>query len=232
MISKLTRKTLKEQAYQALRDMIVSHRFSPGKWINVEQLVQELGVSRTPIRLALKQLEEEKLVRHIPNRGVSLMEMTLPMAKDLYHVRGVLEGMAARLAAMNMDSKTRSRMEAVLRAQLAIIKTKDLLQYSASDFDFHSLIYDSCGNWLLKELLDNIKNRSRPLIVDLAPILPDLYEDHKNVWEALKNHDGTAAEKVMIQHNLRMYRHIERTNKMEERALVPKNKVRSSEKRA
>ena len=61
MISKLTRKTLKEQAYQALRAMIVSHRFSPGKWINVEQLVQELGVSRTPIRLALKQLEEEKL---------------------------------------------------------------------------------------------------------------------------------------------------------------------------
>jgi DNA-binding GntR family transcriptional regulator len=217
MISKLTRKTLKEQAYQALRDMIVSHRFSPGKWINVEQLVQELGVSRTPIRLALKQLEEEKLVRHIPNRGVSLMEMTLPMAQDLYRVRGVLEGLAARLAAMNMDSKTRSRMEAVLRAQPAIIKTKDLLEYSASDFDFHGLIYDSCGNWLLKDLLDNIKNRSRPLIVDLSPILTELYEDHKSVLEAFKNHDGAAAEKIMKRHNLRMYHHIERTRKMEER---------------
>jgi DNA-binding GntR family transcriptional regulator len=216
MISKLTRKTLKEQAYQALRDMIVSYRFSPGKWINVEQLVQELGVSRTPIRLALKQLEEEKLVRHIPNRGVSLMEMTLPMALDLYRVRGVLEGMAARLAAINMDPKTRSRLEAVLRGQPAIIKNKDLIGYSASDFDFHGLIYDSCGNWLLRELLDNIKNRSRPLVGDLAPILPEFYEDHKKVVEAIKKHDGEAAEKIMKQHNLRMVRHIERTRKMED----------------
>ncbi len=216
MISKLTRKTLKEQAYQALRTMIVSHRFSPGKWINVEQLVQELGVSRTPIRLALKQLEEEKWVRHIPNRGVSLVEMTLPMALDLYRVRGVLEGMAARLAAKTMDPKTRSRLEAVLRGQPAIIKKMDLLRYSVSDFDFHGLIYDSCGNWLLKELLDNIKNRSRPLVVDLAPILPELYEDHHKAVEAFRKHDGAAAERVMKQHNLRMYRHLERTRKTEE----------------
>jgi DNA-binding GntR family transcriptional regulator len=213
MIAKLTRKTLKEQAYQALREMIVTHRFSPGKWINVEQLVQELGVSRTPIRLALKQLEEEKLVRHIPNRGVSLMEMTLPMALDLYRVRGVLEGMAARLAATNMDPKTLSRLQAVLRDQPSIVRKKDLLQYSGSDFDFHGLIYDACGNWLLKELLDNIKNRSRPLVIDLAPILPELYEDHQKVVEAFKKGDGAAAEKIMKQHNLRMYRYIEKTRK-------------------
>ncbi len=213
MIAKLTRRTLKEQAYQALREMIVTHRFSPDKWINVEQLVQELGVSRTPIRLALKQLEEEKLVRHIPNRGVSLVEMTLPMALDLYRVRGVLEGMAARLAATNMDLKTLSRLESVLRDQPSIIRKKDLLRYSKSDFDFHGLIYAACGNWLLQELLDNIKNRSRPLVADLAPILPELFEDHRKVVEAFRKGDGAAAEKIMKQHNLRMYRYIEKTRK-------------------
>jgi DNA-binding GntR family transcriptional regulator len=216
MIPKLTRNTLKEQAYQALRAMIVSHRFSPGKWINVEQLVQELGVSRTPIRLALKQLEEEKLVRHIPNRGVSLVEMTLPMALDLYRIRGVLEGMAARLAAINMNSKTQSRLDAILREQTAIIKKKDLLKYSASDFDFHGLIYDACGNWLLKELLDNIKNRSRPLVIELDPILPALYDDHQKVVQAFKKRDGAAAARIMKQHNVRMYRYIEKTSKKEE----------------
>jgi len=216
MISKLTRITLKEQAYLALREMIISHRFTPGKWINVEQLVQELGVSRTPIRLALKQLEEEKMVRHIPNRGVSLVEMTLPMALDLYHVRGILEGMAARLAARNMDAKTRSRLEAVLRDQPAIIKKKDLMRYSASDFYFHGLIYEACGNWLLKELLDNIKNRSRPMMGDLSAILPSLYEDHQKVVQAFKTGDEAAAEKIMKQHNLRMVRHIESIRKREE----------------
>jgi DNA-binding GntR family transcriptional regulator len=213
MISRLTRNTLKEQAYQALRAMIVSHRFSPGKWINIEQLVQEMGVSRTPIRLALKQLEEEKLVRHIPNRGVSLMEMTLPMALDLYFVRGVLEGLAARLAAMNMDPKALSRLESILRNQSVIVDKGDLLRYSGSDFDFHGLIYSSCGNWLLNELLDNIKNRSRPLVMDLAPILPQLVEDHQKVVEAFKKRDGEAAEKIMKKHNIRMYRHIEKTYK-------------------
>ena len=215
-ISKLTRKTLKEQAYLALRAMIVSHRFSPGKWINIEQLVQEMGVSRTPIRLALKQLEEEKLVRHIPNRGVSLMEMTLPMALDLYYIRGVLEGLAARLAASNMDPKTCSRLEAILRNQQVILNKGDLLRYSGSDFEFHGLIYESCGNWLLRELLDNIKNRSRPLVVDLAPILPHLYDDHQRVIEAFKKQDGPTAEKIMKKHNMRMYRHIETTYKQRE----------------
>jgi DNA-binding GntR family transcriptional regulator len=178
-------------------------------------LVQELGVSRTPIRLALKQLEEEKLVRHIPNRGVSLMEMTLPMALDLYRVRGVLEGMAARLAAKNMDARTRSRFEAVLRDQPAIIENKDLLGYSVSDFEFHGLIYNSCGNWLLKELLENIKNRSRPLVGDLSAILPALYEDHRKVAQAFKAGDGVAAERAIKQHNLRMVRHIEKIHKRE-----------------
>jgi DNA-binding GntR family transcriptional regulator len=211
MIAKLTRQTLKDQAYQALRGMIISHRFSPGKWINIEQLVQEMGVSRTPIRLALKQLEEEKLVRHIPNRGVSLMEMTLPMALDLYQVRGLLEGQAARLAVGNMDAKTIARLEALLRTQSTIIDKGDLLRYSDLDFQFHGIIYESCGNWLLKELLDNIKSRSRPLVVDLAPILPFLYEDHLKVVEAFKKKDGTTAEKIMKKHNTRMYHHIELT---------------------
>jgi DNA-binding GntR family transcriptional regulator len=216
MIAKLTRQTLKDQAYQALRGMIISHRFSPGKWINIEQLVQEMGVSRTPIRLALKQLEEEKLVRHIPNRGVSLMEMTLPMALDLYQVRGVLEGQAARLASAGMDAKTCARLESILRIQETIVKKGDLLRYSGSDFDFHGIIYESCGNWLLKELLDNIKNRSRPLVVDLAPILSHLYEDHKDIVAAFKKQDGPAAEKIMVKHNLRMYRHIALSHKEKE----------------
>ncbi|HMK66563.1 MAG TPA: GntR family transcriptional regulator, partial [Thermodesulfobacteriota bacterium] len=158
-------------------------------------------------------LEEEKLVRHIPNRGVSLMEMTLPMALDLYQVRGVLEGQAARLAAGIMDTKTLARLEAIQRTQAVIVEKGDLLRYSDLDFQFHGIIYESCGNWLLQELLDNIKSRSRPLVVNLAPILPRLYEDHIHAVEAFKKKDGSAAEKIMKNHNMRMYHHIEKTYK-------------------
>ena len=202
--SRLQRLTLKEQAYRSLREMIASHRFSSGKWINLEQLSKELGVSRTPIHQAMKQLENEGLVTHVPNQGIRMAVMTLAMAQDLYRVREVLEGLAAALAAEKMDKKTVNRMKQILTEQGAIIRKKDLLAYSLSDFKFHQLIYDSCGNWMLKEQLDIIKSRSRPLVCDVTPILPDLYSDHQKVVEAFAKRDPLQAEQTMRRHNRRM----------------------------
>lgn len=204
MSSPLSRNTLKDQAYRALREMIVSHRFSAGGWINVEQLAKELGVSRTPVWQALKDLEAEGLVFHEPNRGIRMAQMTPQMAMDLYQVREGLEALAARLTAERADQECRDRLERSLTALEPIVRKGDLLAYSKEDLTFHSLIYDSCGNWLLKELLENIKYRSRPLVMDLSPILPDLMEDHRQVVEAIKRGDGSKAEKIMRQHNTRM----------------------------
>jgi DNA-binding GntR family transcriptional regulator len=184
--------------------MIASHRFSSGKWINLELLSKELGVSRTPIHQAMQQLEQEGLVTHVPNQGIRMAVMTLEMARDLYQVREVLEGLAAALAARRIDPETINRLKRVLAEQAVLIRKKDLLAYSVSDFTFHQLIYDSCGNWLLKEQLDVIKSRSRPLVCDVTPILPDLYGDHRQVLEALRSRDPRQAEQVMRRHNRRM----------------------------
>jgi DNA-binding GntR family transcriptional regulator len=202
----LKRITLKEQAYQALREMIRSYRFTPGGWINVEQIAKELGVSRTPVWQALKQLESEGLVRHEPNRGIRMVEMTREMAVDLYLVRGELEGLAARLAAPSMNGELLREMEQVLREQEEIVARRDVLAYSRSDFRFHALLYEACGNWLLKELLGNIKARARPLGCDITPILPDLYRDHRAVVRALGQRDAEAAERAIKRHNERMRR--------------------------
>jgi DNA-binding GntR family transcriptional regulator len=202
--SRLKRLTLKEQAYRSLREMIASHRFSSGKWINLEQLSKELGVSRTPIHQAMKQLEQEGLVTHLPNQGIRMAVMTLEMARDLYQVREVLEGLAAALAAWRIDPETIERMKQILAEQAVMIRKNDLLSYSVSDFTFHQLIYDSCGNWLLKEQLDVIKGRSRPLVCDITPILSGLYDDHQQVLEAFRNQDPGKAEQVMRRHNRRM----------------------------
>jgi DNA-binding GntR family transcriptional regulator len=202
--TRLQRLTLKEQAYRSLREMIASHRFSSGKWINLEQLSKELGVSRTPVHQAMKQLEQEGLVTHVPNQGIRMAVMTLEMAQDLYRVREVLEGLAAALAAQKMDRETISRMKRILVEQAAIIRRKDLFAYSVSDFKFHQLLYDSCGNWMLKEQLDIIKSRSRPLVCDVTPLLPDLYSDHQHVVEAFVRRDPLQAEQVMRRHNRRM----------------------------
>ncbi len=222
--SRLQRLTLKEQAYRTLRDMIASHRFSSGKWINLEQLSKELGVSRTPIHQAMKQLEQEGLVTHVPNQGIRMAVMTLEMAQDLYQVREVLEGLAAALASERMDRETVGRMKRVLSEQATIIRKKDLLAYSVSDFKFHQLIYDSCGNWMLKEQLDIIKSRSRPLVCDVTPILPDLYSDHQQVVEAFAKRAPLQAEQVMRRHNRRMREAIAEATRRTGRSEAPESR--------
>jgi len=215
MLKKLNRVTLKKQAETALREMIASYRFTPGKWINVESLAKELQVSRTPVWQALKDLEKEGLVTHTPKQGIRMVEMTLEMAHDLYKVRGLLEGMAGRLAVEKISSETIKRFEAILNKEYLIVQSQDVMEYSKSDFEFHALIYNSCGNWLLKELLENIKNRSRPFICDVTAALPELYEDHKMVVEAFRDRDSDAAENIMRTHNKRMQLQIERAQQKE-----------------
>ena len=216
MVKKLERLTLKKQAEKALREMIASHRFTPGKWINVESLAKELAVSRTPVWQALKDLEKEGLVTHEHGKGIRMVQMTLEMAWDLYTVRGVLEGLAASLATEKISAGALRRMESILNKQAQTVQQCDLLEYSTSDFDFHAIIYESCGNWLLRELLENIKRRSRPFVCDITPVLKALYQDHGDVVEAFRMKDAAAAKRIMETHNKRMQDHIEWTLKNRE----------------
>ncbi len=204
MSSKLERLTLKDQAEEMVREMIRSYRFAPGKWINIERLAKDLGVSRTPVSQALKVLESEGLVNHVPNQGIRMASMTIDMAHDLYLVRGLLEGLASKLAAEKIDQKAILCLETILERQKKIVQKKDVLAYSSSDFDFHSIIYDCCGNWLVKELLENVKARSRPFVCDITPILPDLFKDHLKLVDCFKKSDSVCAEKVICKHNDRM----------------------------
>jgi DNA-binding GntR family transcriptional regulator len=107
-------------------------------------------------------------------------------------------------------------MESILKKQAQTVPQRDLMEYSKSDFDFHAILYESCGNWLLKEQLENIKRRSRPFVCDITPVLKPLYQDHKDVVEAFRVKDAAAAKKIMKTHNKRMQDQIELTLKSRE----------------
>lgn len=203
-VPKLKRMPLKEQAYRALREMITAMRFSPETRINVEELSKELGVSRTPVWQALQRLEEEGMVRHVPNRGVVMVGMSPEAAADLYLVRGHLEGLAASLAAPSLSQEEIDELRRILDEQEGIVAASDLKAYSKSDYHFHAVIYAASGNWMLKELLGNIKMRTRPLSKDITPILGGLYQDHLATLAALEEHDPDAARRAMTAHNQRM----------------------------
>jgi len=207
-LAKLVPVNLSERAYVKIKKMISDYRFSPGSRLNVEQLARALGTSRTPVWEAVRRLEQEGLVKNIPNRGVFLVELTREVAIELYTVREVLEGMAARLAVQGISEKTLEKMEALLRVQEKIVAEEDLVAYSKSDFEFHACIYAACGNAILREMLESIKQKARPIEIHITPILTDLFHDHEMIVHALRLRDPLLAEVAFREHNQRVLRQL------------------------
>ena len=207
-MAKLVPVTLSERAYFKIKKMISDYRFSPGSRLNVEQLARDLGTSRTPIWEAVRRLEQEGLAKNIPNRGVFLVELTREAAIELYTVREVLEGMAARLAVERISDKALEKMEKQLHVQEKFVAAEDLVAYSKSDFDFHACIYAACGNAILREMLESIKDKVRPFKMRITPILTDLFNDHQMIVRAFRLRDPLLAEKAFREHNQRVLKQL------------------------
>jgi DNA-binding GntR family transcriptional regulator len=203
-MAKLVPVNLSERSYFRIKRMISDLRFSPGSRLNVELLARDLGTSRTPVWEAVRRLEQEGLVRNIPNRGVFIVELTRETAIELYTVREVLEGMAARLAVERISPKALEKMERLLRAQEKIVAEEDLVAYSKSDFEFHACIYAACGNSILREMLESIKQKARPIAMRITPILSELLHDHQMIVRALRLRDPLLAEVAFREHNQRV----------------------------
>jgi len=207
-MAKLVPVNLSERAYFKIKKMISDYRFSPGSRLNVEQLARDLGTSRTPIWEAVRRLEQEGLVKNIPNRGVFLVKLTHEAAIELYTVREVLEGLAARLAVQRISDQVLEKMEKQLQAQEKIVAAEDLVAYSKSDFDFHACIYTACGNAILREMLESIKEKVRPFKMRIMPILTELFNDHQMIVHALRQRDPLLAEMAFREHNQRVLRQL------------------------
>ena len=203
-VYRVVRTNLNAQVYDILKEMIADQRFAPGSSLNVERLTQELGVSRTPIWEAIRKLEQEGIVAHKPHKGVRLVELTRQMALELYEVRENLETMAARFGAVRATPEIIARMEKILAEQKLIVNRQDDVAYSRSDHDFHLLIYEACGNKLLKEILEGLRYKALPLAFKLSPHYSEFLAFHKDILAAFRKHESKAAEKAMQRHNRRM----------------------------
>lgn len=209
---KLSRARLSSQVYSILKEMIANYRFKPGVHVNIEELSRELDISRTPVWEAVHRLVQEGLLKNVPNKGVFIVELTPEAALDLYTVREVLEGLAARLAVQNINDRSLKALEKSLAKQHQIIQEKNLVDYSRLDFDFHSTIYELSNNKVLGEMLEAIKNKMHSIAIHIKPILPSLYDDHCEILEAMKSGDPDKAEKAFMNHNKRLIKQIKESS--------------------
>jgi DNA-binding GntR family transcriptional regulator len=135
----LNTKSLREQVYEYLRDEISNRKLLPGATININEISQQLGISKTPLRDAIIQLEIEGFVTILPRRGVTVKKLTLQEIKDSYEIVGALEGSIILNDFDKIDGSHISRMEKLNARQIVALNRKDYDNYYKLNLDFHNV---------------------------------------------------------------------------------------------
>lgn len=194
---------LGDRTYEAIREAILSGAFRPGAKLTVDHLVARLGVSRTPVKEALIRLEREGLVRIVPRHGAFVVRLTAADAADLYDLREVVEGLAARRAAERMDAAALSELDSLLEQSRACLGEPNYARYSHLDVAFHSAIAKASGSPPIQQVLESLRSQTRLLMatsVTLAGRLERSYAEHREIVEALRTGNAERAEQVARAH--------------------------------
>ena len=144
---------LRQRVERVLRQAIIDGKLQPGRRLTERELTGMTGVSRTLIREALRQLESEGLISVIPNRGPVVRELTLEEAKELYAIRAVLEGLAARLFVAHADEVAMTRLREAVNAVIAAYECGDPKRALATKNEFYDVLFAGASSEALSSML-------------------------------------------------------------------------------
>ena len=198
--------TLADDVFSQMRDAIVRGDFEPGSKINEPQLAAQYGISRGPLREAIRRLEGAKLVEIKPNAGAKVISLKKTQAFEIYEIRESLEGLACRLAARKASSEDCLKLRDLLAAHEAQIQSEDgrLYYQKAGDLDFHYQIVSLSRNQRLFDLLCGelyhllrlcrVKTSSQPSRPEQA------FKEHHHIVDAIEHGDAELADILMRRH--------------------------------
>jgi DNA-binding GntR family transcriptional regulator len=197
-------RTMQEIAYDTIRDAVLSGRYPAGKRLIADEVAKELGVSRMPVREALHRLGVAGLITITPHRGAVVSELSEAEIVEIYHIRAVLDGLAARLATRNLTAADHQRLAALLEDMQAAVKARNLKAVLDVNRKFHRVIWQAARAPRLQELLENLyaaSQRFRNISVLIPGRLDQLTRDHRLIARALARADAAAAERYAIAHH-------------------------------
>ena len=148
-------KNLDAKVYNRLKAMILERKLLPGEKIPQEKLAHDLGISRTPLVSALKYLDKEKLVQSIPRRGFFVRLFTKQEMISIFELREVLEGLAARRAALNISDKETEQLKDFFVSFQGLTDITDIRAYAKEDRRFHHFLLEIGAKEFLKSILEN-----------------------------------------------------------------------------
>lgn len=150
---------VREQVEAQLRQAIVSGHFAPGARLIERELCLLLGVSRTSLREALRQLEGDGLVTNIPHKGIIVAAMTSQEVEEIYEVRAVMESLAARLCAQRLTPMLEKALRIAMEQIEEVLRTHDLPALIAAKERFYQALLSGCGNRTASVILRSLYNR-------------------------------------------------------------------------
>lgn len=194
---------LRQQVLDGLRRAIIDGQLAPGARLTERELTKMMGVSRTVVREALRQLESEGLIAIIPNKGPVVRALTLAEAKDLYSIRAVLEGLAARLFVENASNVQRKQLARALDVVASAYEDGDAQQVLDTKNRFYDVLFEGAGSETLSTMLSTLHARIwrwRALGLShprrSAQRSKESIRGLRAVLAAIKKHDADAAEKL------------------------------------
>lgn len=199
------------EGYQPLRDMvfdvlmsaIMQGQLSPGERLLEVQLADEMGVSRTPVREAIRRLELEGFVVMVPRKGAYVAGLSINDVEEVYEIRTVLETLAVRLAAQRMQPADYAQLDDLSEKMRATWQEGNVDNWVSLDASFHELLYKFSRNERLVAMMNNIMEQlSRYRIISLAnvEVRHNSLSEHQELIEALKRHDSEAAATAVAMH--------------------------------
>lgn len=195
--------SLGSQIFNKIREDILSGTYKRGDELKEATLGRKLGVSRTPVREALRQLELEGLVEIVPNRGARVTGISEKDISDIYLMRSRLEGLAARLAAEYMKEEDIAEMEEVILLSEFHLKKAKNDQMVRLDGRFHEIMYHAAGSRMLEHVLTDFHHYvklARANSVKTQNRAEESVLEHKAILEAIKKRDRDLAEKLANDH--------------------------------
>ena len=197
--------TLREQIVSSLRESIIKGELNPGQKLTEPELAERLGISRTPIREAFRQLESEGFLTVIPRRGAVVSKITRKEIQDFYELKSLLEGYAARVGAEKITEKGLEKLRK-LNEQLAFLAEKgDVEAFFIKNDEFHNTFISYCGNVKLLEFREHLVQRFMRFRLGALSVpgrLMDSVKQHKTIIRAFEKKDGRLAEAVVLEHAL------------------------------
>jgi len=194
---------LRDVVFNTLRQAILRGELKPGERLMEIQLANKLGVSRTPIREAIRKLELEGLVLMIPRKGAEVAEITEKSLKDVLEIRRALEDLAVRLACEKITKEELRELKKAGDEFKKVLRSQDITEVAEADVRFHDVIYLATDNPKLIQLLNNFREqmyRFRVEYLKKDEVRPQLLAEHDEIIKFITEGNKEEASRVVCKH--------------------------------